>query len=67
MQVARFIPNPEAYWGPKPKAGRPQKVWPHLSQIAPISMHIVFGGPSLHFPNAQELASDIKRVLVIAA
>ncbi|KAK9907632.1 hypothetical protein WJX75_007284 [Coccomyxa subellipsoidea] len=25
-KVARFIPNPEAYWGPKPKAGRPQKV-----------------------------------------
>ena len=26
MQVARFLPNPEAFWGPKPKAGRPQKV-----------------------------------------
>ncbi|CAL8462795.1 g2328 [Coccomyxa elongata] len=24
-KVARFLPNPEAFWGPKPKAGRPQK------------------------------------------
>ena len=25
-KVARFLPNPEANWGPKPKHGRPVKV-----------------------------------------
>ena len=37
-KVARFLPNPEANWGPKPKHGRPMKVCPcYLMDLANCS------------------------------
>ncbi len=30
VQVARYLPNPEKNWGPKPKHGRVLKVAPAL-------------------------------------
>ena len=38
-KVARFLPNPEPYWGPKPKHGRPVKV---KQDLLPLEIAVVF-------------------------
>ena len=40
-KVARFLPNPEANWGPKPKHGRPIKVCMVISRNQCFSWYYI--------------------------
>lgn len=61
MQVARFVPNPEAYWGPKPKAGRPQRVRPLSFALLPFMHNRIWS--LCHF--SQALFWGLAHVLLI--
>lgn len=57
-KVARFLPNPEANWGPRPKHGRPVKASDSTSSLRPL--------PSDHCPlsvTAEQRGSIVAFVL----